>query len=83
MMGWFSGHEPQLRMMMETYKRQDGRGFGSEKIGECEESSSFGTVKGCRRCCWPGYTGQTDAPHWSDQCRSRQTALWVSCLYRC
>jgi hypothetical protein len=21
-------------MMMETYKRQDGRGFGSEKIGE-------------------------------------------------
>jgi hypothetical protein len=34
MMGWLSGHEPQLRMMMETYKRQDGRGFGSEKIGE-------------------------------------------------
>jgi hypothetical protein len=31
MMGWLSG---QLRMMMETYKRQDGRGFGSEKIGE-------------------------------------------------
>jgi hypothetical protein len=25
---------PQLRMMMETYKRQDGCGFGSEKIGE-------------------------------------------------
>jgi hypothetical protein len=34
MMGWLSGHEPQLRMMMETYKHQDGRGFGSEKIGE-------------------------------------------------
>jgi hypothetical protein len=34
MMGWFSGHEPQLRMMMETYKCQDGCGFGSEKIGE-------------------------------------------------
>jgi hypothetical protein len=34
MMGWLSGHEPQLRMMMETYKRQDGRGFGSEKIAE-------------------------------------------------
>jgi hypothetical protein len=34
MMGWLSGHEPQLRMMMETYKRQDGRGFGLEKIGE-------------------------------------------------
>jgi hypothetical protein len=34
MMGWLLGHEPQLRMMMETYKRQDGRGFGSENIGE-------------------------------------------------
>jgi hypothetical protein len=34
MMRWLSGHEPQLRMMMETYKRQDGHGFGSEKIGE-------------------------------------------------
>jgi hypothetical protein len=34
MMGSLSGHEPQLRMMMETYKHQDGRGFGSEKIGE-------------------------------------------------
>jgi DNA repair exonuclease SbcCD ATPase subunit len=34
MMGWLSGHEPQLRMMMETYKRQDGHGFGSEKIAE-------------------------------------------------
>jgi hypothetical protein len=34
MMGWFSGHEPQLRMMMETYKRQDGCGFGWKKIVE-------------------------------------------------
>jgi hypothetical protein len=34
MMGWLSGHEPQLRMMMETCKCQDVRGFGSEKIGE-------------------------------------------------
>jgi hypothetical protein len=34
MMGWLLGHEPQLRMMMETYKRQDGRGFESEMIGE-------------------------------------------------
>jgi hypothetical protein len=41
MIGWLSGHEPHLRMMMVTYKRQDGRGFGSEKIvesiGEGEE----------------------------------------------
>jgi hypothetical protein len=34
MMGWLSGHEPQLRMMMEIYKSQDGHGFGTEKIGE-------------------------------------------------
>jgi hypothetical protein len=42
MMGWLSGHEPQLRMMMETYKRQDGRGFGSKKI---KESSGEGEKK--------------------------------------
>jgi hypothetical protein len=34
MMGWLSGHEPQLKMMMETYKRQDGQVLGSEKVGE-------------------------------------------------
>jgi hypothetical protein len=32
MMGWLSGHEPQLRMMMETYKRLGQR--RSEKVGE-------------------------------------------------
>jgi hypothetical protein len=42
MMGWLSGHEPQLRMMMETNKRQDGRGFGSDKI---EDSSGEGEEK--------------------------------------
>jgi hypothetical protein len=35
MMGWLSGHEPQLRMMIETYKRYDGQSLGSEKVGEC------------------------------------------------
>jgi hypothetical protein len=35
MMGWLSGHEPQLGMMMETYKRYDGQALGSEKVGEC------------------------------------------------
>jgi hypothetical protein len=34
MMGWLSGHEPQLRMMMETYKCQDGKALGSEKVGD-------------------------------------------------
>jgi hypothetical protein len=35
MMGWLSRHEPQLRMMMETYKLYDGKALGSEKVGEC------------------------------------------------
>jgi hypothetical protein len=34
MMGWLSGYESQLRMMMETYKHQDGQALGSEKVGE-------------------------------------------------
>jgi hypothetical protein len=34
MMGWLSGHEPQLRMMIEAYKRYDGQAFGLEKVGE-------------------------------------------------
>jgi hypothetical protein len=34
MMGWLSGYEPQMRMMMETYKGQDGQALGSEKVGE-------------------------------------------------
>jgi hypothetical protein len=33
MMGWLPGHEPQLRMMMETYKRQDGHGLGRRRLG--------------------------------------------------
>jgi hypothetical protein len=34
LMGWLSGHEPQLRIMIETYKRQDGEGLGPNKVGE-------------------------------------------------
>jgi hypothetical protein len=34
LMAWLSGHEPQLRVMIETYKRQDGEGLGSNKVGE-------------------------------------------------
>jgi hypothetical protein len=34
LMGWLSGHEPQLRIMIETYKRQDGEGLGVNKVGE-------------------------------------------------
>jgi hypothetical protein len=39
LMGWLSGHEPQLRIMIETYKRQDGKALGAKKAGEgCGES---------------------------------------------
>jgi hypothetical protein len=34
LMGWSFGHEPQLRIMIETYKRQDGEGLGANKVGE-------------------------------------------------
>jgi hypothetical protein len=34
-MGWLSGHEPQLRMMIEAYKHYDGQVLGSDKIGGC------------------------------------------------
>jgi hypothetical protein len=34
LMGWLSGHEPQLGIMIETYKRQDSDGLGANKVGE-------------------------------------------------
>jgi hypothetical protein len=34
MMGWLSGHEPQLRMMIEAYTHYDGQALGSDKVGE-------------------------------------------------
>jgi hypothetical protein len=34
LMGWLSSHEPQLRIMIKTYKRQDGEGLGANKVGE-------------------------------------------------
>jgi hypothetical protein len=34
LMGWLSGHEPQLRMMIDAFKRQDGEGLGANKVGE-------------------------------------------------
>jgi hypothetical protein len=33
--GWLSGHEPQLRMMIEAYKRYDGQALVSDNVGEC------------------------------------------------
>jgi hypothetical protein len=32
LMGWLSSHEPQLRIMIETYKRQDGEGLGQTRF---------------------------------------------------
>jgi hypothetical protein len=34
LMGWLSGPEPQLKIMIETYKRQDGEGLVANKVGE-------------------------------------------------
>jgi hypothetical protein len=34
LMGWLSSHEPQLRIMIETFKGQDGEGLGANKVGE-------------------------------------------------
>jgi hypothetical protein len=34
LMGWFFGHEPQLRIMIKTYKHQDGEALGANKVGE-------------------------------------------------
>jgi hypothetical protein len=34
LMGWLSGHEPQLRIMIEAFKRQNGEGLGANKVGE-------------------------------------------------
>jgi hypothetical protein len=34
LVGWLSGHEPQLRIMIETFNRQNGEGLGANKIGE-------------------------------------------------
>jgi hypothetical protein len=34
MMGWLSSHEPPFRIMIETFKCQDGEGLGANKVGE-------------------------------------------------
>jgi hypothetical protein len=32
LMGWLSGHEPQLRIMIKTFKRHDGEGLGQTRL---------------------------------------------------
>jgi hypothetical protein len=41
LMGWLSGHEPQLRIMIKTYKRQDGEALGAKKVGEVSGESDI------------------------------------------
>jgi hypothetical protein len=38
-MGWLSGHEPQLRIKIETFKKQNGEGLGANKVGEGSEEN--------------------------------------------
>jgi hypothetical protein len=47
-MCWLSGHEPQLRTMMETYKRRNVQALGSEKVGESsgEGREKIGDIQG-------------------------------------
>jgi hypothetical protein len=46
MMGWLSGHEPQLRMRIEAYKRYDGQVLRSDKVGEgsAEKDEKIGDI---------------------------------------
>jgi hypothetical protein len=34
MMGWLSGHEYQLKMMIAKFKHYDGQGLGAKNVGE-------------------------------------------------
>jgi hypothetical protein len=46
MTGWLSGHEPQLKMMIETYKRYDGQALESDKVGKSigEKEEKIGDI---------------------------------------
>ena len=45
MLGWLSGHEPQLGILIAAYKHFDGKALGSEKVGECSgERDRFGEI---------------------------------------
>jgi hypothetical protein len=39
LMGWLSGHEPQLRIMIKTFKSQNGEGLGANKVGVGSEEN--------------------------------------------
>jgi hypothetical protein len=45
LMGWLSRREPQLRIMIETYKRLDGEGLGASKVSEGSGENILETPK--------------------------------------
>jgi hypothetical protein len=47
-LGWLSGQEPQLKIMIEEFKRADDRGLGFEKLGEKVGENSGESV--CEKC---------------------------------
>jgi hypothetical protein len=44
LMGWLSGHEPLLSIMIETYERQDREALGAMKVGE-ESGENEGKIR--------------------------------------
>jgi hypothetical protein len=53
LMGWLSSHEPQLRIMIKTYKRQDGEGLGANKLGEGSGENIPRATKNPPQKCFP------------------------------
>jgi hypothetical protein len=53
LMGWLSSHEPQLRIMIETYKRQDGEGLRANKVGEGSGENIPEPPKTCHKNDFP------------------------------
>jgi hypothetical protein len=49
LMGWLSGHEPQLKIMIEAYKRRDGEELGANKVGREVERISQSHQKRTRK----------------------------------
>jgi hypothetical protein len=45
LMGWLSGHEPQLRMIIEAFKRHDCQRLGANKVGEGSGDNILETPK--------------------------------------
>jgi hypothetical protein len=71
LMGWLSGHEPQLRMMIETFKRQDGEGLGANMVGEVSGENILGPQKTHHK---------NDFPHKPNHLRNRLDTTSSTCV---